>query len=277
MRECGRTYIGTPKKTATKTGGGFTPTPESETTHKPTTVLSPTPPLGLSSTPFLRRMASPNRQVGKVLEARLRGSEMRQFRLDGKALPKVVHPKIEEFHSQVQSKALTELPEPQVTSSTPRGAGQMYALYGNTLLKRGRCPECGGTSFVQDGVSACCHATIEFETSRSRRMSSARDRRKGPSAQRKQELRELQGGCCFYCGRRFGSYVYRGFRLVWLRVHFDHVVAYAYSRNNYPDNYVAACHICNGLKGSKIFETVDEAKSYLLQRWEKKGIRDELT
>ncbi len=107
-------------------------------------------------------------------------------------------------------------------------------------------------------------------------MSDARDRRKGPSEARKRELRELQENCCFYCGRRFGSWVYRGFKLVWLRVHFDHVVAYAYSRNNYPDNFVAACHICNGLKGSKLFETVDEAKAYLLQRWEKKGIRDEL-
>ncbi len=40
---------------------------------------------------------------------------------------------------------------------------------------------------------------------------------------------------------------------------------------------LAACHICNGLKGSKMFETVDQAKAFLLLRWEKKGIRDELS
>ncbi len=239
----------------------------------------PPPPSGLKyHTPRPANDQFPAHELRRSSKHVFGGSEMRQLRLDGKAVPKVVHPKIEVFHTKVESSEPSqELSDPQATSPTPRGAGQMYALYGNTLLKRGRCPECGGTSFVQDGVSACCHATIEFETSRTRRMSSARDRRKGPSVQRKQELRELQGGCCFYCGRRFGSYVYRGFKLVWLRVHFDHVVAYAYSRNNYPDNYVAACHICNGLKGSKMFETVDEAKAYLLQRWEKKGIRDELS
>ncbi|MCJ2531206.1 MAG: HNH endonuclease [Candidatus Thermoplasmatota archaeon] len=203
---------------------------------------------------------------------------MRQFRLDGKALREVVHPSLEEFDSKVEVfEPSIEGSDHQPTLPTPRRAGQMYALYGNVVLRRSRCPECGDTSFVLDGVSACCHATIDFETSRSRRMSDARDRRKGPSQQRKREIRELQEECCFYCGRRFGSYVYRGFNLVWLRVHFDHVVAYAYSRNNYSDNFVAACHICNGLKGSKMFETVDQAKAFLLLRWEKKGIRDELS
>lgn len=202
---------------------------------------------------------------------------MRQLKLDGKPLPRVVHPKLEEFRSDVQPfEPSQEVVDPQPTSPTPRGAGQMYGLYGNVLLKRARCPECGDTSIVQDGVSTCCYATIDFDTSRSKRMSTARDRRKGPSAQRKREIRELQGERCFYCARKFGSYVYRDLKLVWLRVHFDHVVAYAYSQNNYPDNYVAACHICNGLKGSKMFETVEEARAYLRNRWEEKGIRDEL-
>jgi len=42
------------------------------------------------------------------------------------------------------------------------------------------------------------------------------------------------------------------------------VVPFSYSQNNYRYNFVAACQICNGLKGSSMFATVEEARAYFV-------------
>jgi len=64
--------------------------------------------------------------------------------------------------------------------------------------------------------------------------------------------------------------------VVSLRINFDHVVPFAYSQNNYRHNFVAACHICNSIKSSMMFNTLDEARAYIVATWVVKGIRDDL-
>lgn len=96
-------------------------------------------------------------------------------------------------------------------------------------------------------------------------------RRLPPKWQRDQQLDE-QRGRCFYCDRAFGSFVQAPTgEVVRLVVHWDHVTPYAYSQNNHGWNFVAACHVCNGIKSDRIFETEDEARTFIQLRWMQKG------
>lgn len=56
-----------------------------------------------------------------------------------------------------------------------------------------------------------------------------------------------------------------------LLLNWDHFVPYVHSQNNHGVNFLAACHVCNGIKGDRCFGTVDEAKSYIIAQRIAKG------
>jgi 5-methylcytosine-specific restriction endonuclease McrA len=153
--------------------------------------------------------------------------------------------------------------------------GQHFALYGNVAIQREYCASCRQYALVLDRKLACCGMLSDFDSTKTKRMSEAEDGRKRPSPEEQKAILEAQGGRCLYCERVFGSVVMKKEKLVFLKVTWDHWIPYSYSRNNYPYNFAAACQICNGLKGSLMFETVDQARAYILSLWEAKGLDDE--
>ena len=72
--------------------------------------------------------------------------------------------------------------------------------------------------------------------------------RRPPSTYEREQALERQDGKCFYCNQPLGAVRTRNGREVTLRTHWDHLMPYAYDQNNSPDNFVAACHVCNGIK-----------------------------
>lgn len=42
-------------------------------------------------------------------------------------------------------------------------------------------------------------------------------------------------------------------------------------QNNSPENIVAACHICNGIKSDHIFDSIAETKTWLQSEWVRRG------
>ena len=95
--------------------------------------------------------------------------------------------------------------------------------------------------------------------------------RRGPStATRKRLLRE-QDYRCLYCERKFGSTLWKGNREIHLCITWDHSVPLAYSHSNQQANFVAACHICNAIKGSRIFSSIEEIRIHVAQRRKEKG------
>lgn len=144
------------------------------------------------------------------------------------------------------------------------------ALYGTVALLRAQCPTCGCMSFVIKEESACCGASIAFNPDNgieARRMTDvysqevARKKRLGVA--QKRAIVAQQQGRCFYCERRLGSRVlYRGKQTL-LRTHFDHFIPLSFSHNSESGNFVAACHICNTVKGSMIFQNSDHARAYI--------------
>src|SRR5690348_10233210 len=81
-------------------------------------------------------------------------------------------------------------------------------------------------------------------------------RRGRPSAVLRKQMLAKQGHRCLYCDLLFSGTVMRHGRPVVLRLVWDHFVPYAYLVRNPSDNWVAACHVCNAIKGSLMFETV---------------------
>ena len=148
----------------------------------------------------------------------------------------------------------------------------VVSIYGNIKIPKAYREHCGAFSFVIDGILSCCDRALEFEARRYKRESEPEQRRKLPPVVERRAQLELQGNRCFYCGRSFGSYVFKNLKTTRLLVHFDHLLPYVYSQNNHSRNFVASCQICNQIKRDKCFQTVEEAQIFILNRWEEKGI-----
>lgn len=123
---------------------------------------------------------------------------------------------------------------------------------------------------LRTGRMACCDTPVELDRPRrTERISQPPQRRCLLSQAERYEILRLQGHCCLYCDRTFGStFVYRN-RSTVLRLEWDHLVPWCHTQNNQPANYVAACHVCNGTKGDRIFATVDEVRVHVARKWEK--------
>lgn len=150
-----------------------------------------------------------------------------------------------------------------------------YGLYGQVAIERAYCESCGTWAFVIDGRFKCCDERyLDESVTKTRRISDVALVRSGPTARyRKRQLSE-QHYCCFYCDRRFGSTLWRRQKQIVLRVNWDHINPWVYSLDNKDINFVAACQICNGLKSSHVFGSLDEVRTFLHERIIEKGYSD---
>jgi 5-methylcytosine-specific restriction endonuclease McrA len=156
-----------------------------------------------------------------------------------------------------------------------RGQATHYiGLYGNVQIPKAWCNDCGRTAFVIDGMLMCCDVPVDSTPERYKRECEPQQHRKLPPLRERQRQLEQQDYRCFYCERAFKSSVFKKGRIVKLRIHWDHMVPYALTQNNRKENFVAACHICNSIKGDLCFQTVDEARIHILHRWREKAIYD---
>jgi len=144
-----------------------------------------------------------------------------------------------------------------------RSEKSYLGLYGNVQMQKVFCEYCQQLTLVLKGKTACCVKIVTEQPERWKRESEAEPRRRRPSPGERREILDQQGNLCLYCDREFGSNVLKKNRLIQLRVEWDHIVPYCYSQNNYLYNFVAACQICNGLKGSMMFDSLEQTKVYI--------------
>lgn len=75
----------------------------------------------------------------------------------------------------------------------------------------------------------------------------------------------MQKGCCFYCGNRFNKLIHKnGYQVFQPQI--DHVLPFSYSFNDDFDNLVLACQICNRIKADYIFDTIEQAMTYVRKK-----------
>ena len=145
-------------------------------------------------------------------------------------------------------------------------------LYGNIAIQKAYCHDCQCAAFIIDGRHACCGEVFDGNPTKYKRECSPEPRKRKPSPKECAEVIDLQENRCIYCDMQFGGYALRDGRAIRLKVVFDHFVPYSYTQNNYLYNFVASCHICNGIKNDKCFHSLDEAKIYINGRRSAKGI-----
>lgn len=148
----------------------------------------------------------------------------------------------------------------------------VVVLYGNVSIPKAYCQSCRRESFILNGRYACCdRSAVGFVPARFIRESLPEARRKLPPLPERRRILALQGVRCFYCNVPFDSDVFRYGVPIRITIHWDHQLPFAYAQNNKTTNFVAACHVCNGLKGAKLFQTVEEAVEFLALRRKDKG------
>jgi 5-methylcytosine-specific restriction endonuclease McrA len=147
----------------------------------------------------------------------------------------------------------------------------VMALYGNVALERGYCPNCKSTSFIKNGNLVCCDIPVSDQPKKFHRETEAPQHRKTPPKAAKNRILEEQEDRCFYCGVWLESTRFRNGKPFTIKVNWDHQLPYAFSQNNATSNFVAACHVCNGIKSDRLFKTVEEAQLYLAQKRQQKG------
>ena len=145
------------------------------------------------------------------------------------------------------------------------------ALYGNIALVKAYCKNCRDTAFVVAGAIQCCGAPFEPVPQRYKREFEPENRRKLPPPKYRKEQLKRQEGRCLYCERMLGTQVVRNSRLVKLKTQWDHVLPYSFSQDNREINFVAACHICNSYKSSRVFQTLEQARIFILDKWDRGG------
>ena len=124
-------------------------------------------------------------------------------------------------------------------------------------------------ALIVKGKFACCDTVCSAVPTRVKRMSEPPAERSLPTMRERRSVLEDQSHRCFYCDRPFGSTEIVNGRLRRLKIHWDHVVPFAYARDNSTSNFVASCNICNAWKGALVFETVEHARLYLAGKWER--------
>lgn len=145
------------------------------------------------------------------------------------------------------------------------------ALYGNVAIPRLYCSNCNCYAFVIDKEFKCCGEPVTEQPTMSKRMSDCPTGRRGPGIKTQQAILRAQDHRCFYCGCSFGQTVYRHSRPLCLRIQWDHVNPYVYSLDNRSQNFVAACQVCNKIKSSLLFGSLNEARTYIFAKWEEKA------
>lgn len=147
----------------------------------------------------------------------------------------------------------------------------VMAVYGNTSLERGYCNNCKTMSIIKHGQYQCCDSLVEDLPAKFERMSTPFEGRKTPTAAEKRKILNQQGTVCFYCYVELGSIRFKNGLPFVVRTEWDHQLPFAYSQDNNTENFVAACHVCNGIKSDHIFRTVEEARDYLEDKRKSKG------
>lgn len=146
------------------------------------------------------------------------------------------------------------------------------AVYGVTKIKRSFCNKCKDYAFVIDKTFTCCYEPYTENVSKFKVMTQSMIIRKKPSVDVQRRLLLAQGNKCKYCKITFGELYFRDGKPKISRIHYDHLVPYSY-QNHCPDNnWVAACNVCNLIKGNKIFNTIEEVKDYVIYNRRKKNI-----
>jgi 5-methylcytosine-specific restriction endonuclease McrA len=144
-------------------------------------------------------------------------------------------------------------------------------IYGSIKIQRVYCNECKGMTMVIDNKKQCCGKSPDYDMNGYHIIAAPNGKRSYPRKRIRDKILLLQNDKCLYCGKPFGTMYERNGKVLFTKLCWDHKVPFSYTQNNETENWAAACHICNGIKYNKMFNTVEEVIEYVADRRKKKG------
>lgn len=145
------------------------------------------------------------------------------------------------------------------------------AVYGNIQMSRGYCYSCKSYSLIKNNTHLCCESPTSRSPHKIKRMTETFSIRKLPPLAWRRDQVVKQNNACAYCGSCFDGCVLRKGKPVKVKLCWDHIVPYAYSQNNNEYNFLASCSVCNLIKSSKMFQTIEEVQIYVSIKRNQKG------
>jgi 5-methylcytosine-specific restriction endonuclease McrA len=151
------------------------------------------------------------------------------------------------------------------------------AHYGKVTLIRTECPECQEMSIVIDGKTVCCGVPPEVEKPHlHERMTRGRLLRSQLTPSQKADILEKQENRCIYCDCDLANTWYISDRMKLPRkatTQFDHIIPHSFAPIGDVSNFAAACNICNLIKHSRIFESIERIRMFVMARRRKLGYK----
>lgn len=169
----------------------------------------------------------------------------------------------------------------------------LRALYGKVALNKEFCQRCKQWAFVLEDRRniarlQCCNRRLDANPEKWKRESVCGIGKRPAIPRRGREaIIQNQESRCLYCEHPFGTHILRmtskrarrvfGANVsvtphrIFLRAVIDHMVPWSYHGHHDYKNLAAACQVCNGIKSSRMFATVEEARVYIGIQKERKG------
>jgi hypothetical protein len=144
----------------------------------------------------------------------------------------------------------------------------LLAYYGRIATLKLFCQECDAYAFVIDGKFTCCDKKVEDDGSvikcKRKRESISPFMRDILKKKERAEILSHQNWQCLYCGKSLRGKT---------QIAFDHVIPFSYSGESASKlNSIACCKLCNLIKGPRLFNSVEEARIYVINKLKEKNL-----
>jgi hypothetical protein len=84
-----------------------------------------------------------------------------------------------------------------------------------------------------------------------------------PNTKERARILTEQNARCIYCGLPLLYAIRKKGKIIITHLEWDHFIPYAY---NYNSQFVCACNVCNRIKHDKIFDSIEDARKFILAR-----------
>jgi predicted RNA-binding Zn-ribbon protein involved in translation (DUF1610 family) len=155
------------------------------------------------------------------------------------------------------------------------------SIIGSNVWLISRCPECDEKNTIFDIRSKPTNIKYECDWCGLKYKGAIKlikvvvpmneKHRKHLTKKQKEGLCEKQHQRCYWCHRKFTTYLYdrKSNRIKPLNPVYDHYKAFSFTFDNRIENFVASCQPCNSFKHNMYFETENDCREILESKWNK--------
>ena len=140
--------------------------------------------------------------------------------------------------------------------------------FGKVAMFRCYCDHCKQEALVINRRLQCCNRVLSKPEKYTKKRETITTKRKRISAHVKKATLTSQHGKCIYCNCDLMEPVWNPQKTKYEKniINYDHILPWSYSGNNCLENIVASCSECNKYKSGLVFDSLEDAQVYILNK-----------